>query len=892
MALLTSAVCPALGWAEPLALVTNWCCASGSVSAIAGTSVQGPPIETGHHPTDIVMGRDGAAYIAHGDFAGGAGNGVSVISLPAMAVYREITVSPLTANGLALSPDQRHLYVTHATSSKTVTVIDTATFTPVASIALEHHGHRIAISPDGARAVVTSLGENSVAFIDLQFHTLIETVPINLMAESVAIAPDGRRVYVTNGTWKSLTVLDMATRSIAETIGLPATPHTIVISPTGGRAYLTNPDVDSVAVLDLATGFVSTVSVGDQPRGIALTSDGTRAYVVNFFSNSVSVLDTTSNAVVATVEHVGSQPTSIAIMSGPAPPALPVLFIPGILGDSSTWKDLGRVLEHAGWQLGGCPAFDQTLGTMVSVPTCTDGSGPGTSGPLRPGDFYRMQFSDNQQLTFLEQGQELDSVISAILAATNAPKVVLVAHSMGGLAARSYLQRTRHHDHRVSELITIGTPHLGAEVAHACRNAPTLECSAIGFFLGLDWFSVAVRELDPSYLDSQLWVLNELDGAPLPADVAYTSLRGVGTLLLADPALGDGDGVVTETSQDLQQVPGAPGLAQRMLALMGVPRLTSRSLQIRDGPCDKLFSLLNPTEVRQTHTCETQDLLVVREVLHRVERPVIALAAPNGGETWTIGSVQVIGWTFSGGPGEVRIELSRDGGTSWESVIATTADDGSHAWTVEGPTTTRARVRISRRTDPTVVAVSDGEFTIGPAPPQVLVGAGPATLWLGGATSQDAALKVDLKVILKHGGQGVAVARVALGKAKRRAPGSPTFDGARLVSVPMDLLAAPRVEPGDNLIVVLKARVSCSGSGGAAGTLRLWHDGAAVDAGAGRAPGARVQLAWGDVMPTYFFRGGGRLMLEAGSSVASIDAPVSGPCGAFVQIAKWRGTVR
>jgi hypothetical protein len=188
--------------------------------------------------------------------------------------------------------------------------------------------------------------------------------------------------------------------------------------------------------------------------------------------------------------------------------------------------------------------------------------------------------------------------------------------------------------------------------------------------------------------------------------------------------------------------------------------------------------------------------------------------------------------------------------------------------------------------DPSPVSRS---FTV--SGPPVLEDAGPATLWLGGATPQDATLKVDLKVILKHKGQETAVAKVALGKAKGLSPGSPDFGGATLVSAPMTLVAAPPVEPGDKLIVVVKARVSCSGSGGAAGTVRLWHDGAPVDAGPGRAPGARIPLAWGDVAPTYFLRSGGQLSPQAGSAAASLDAPVSGPCGAFVPIAKWKGTV-
>lgn len=53
--------------------------------------------------------------------------------------------------------------------------------------------------------------------------------------------------------------------------------------------------------------------------------------------------------------------------------------------------------------------------------------------------------------------------IEEIRAATGADKLVILAHSMGGLAARAYLRKhgTRH----VAKLITLGTPHQGTEMA-------------------------------------------------------------------------------------------------------------------------------------------------------------------------------------------------------------------------------------------------------------------------------------------------------------------------------------------------------------------------------------------------------------------------------------------
>jgi triacylglycerol esterase/lipase EstA (alpha/beta hydrolase family) len=53
--------------------------------------------------------------------------------------------------------------------------------------------------------------------------------------------------------------------------------------------------------------------------------------------------------------------------------------------------------------------------------------------------------------------------IKNICAATGAGQVVIVAHSMGGLAARAYLRK--HGAGRVAKLITLGTPHHGTKIA-------------------------------------------------------------------------------------------------------------------------------------------------------------------------------------------------------------------------------------------------------------------------------------------------------------------------------------------------------------------------------------------------------------------------------------------
>jgi len=65
--------------------------------------------------------------------------------------------------------------------------------------------------------------------------------------------------------------------------------------------------------------------------------------------------------------------------------------------------------------------------------------------------------------------------IEAVCTATGARRVILLAHSMGGLACRAYL--ARHGADRTAKLITLGSPHHGSEIARIGlgRNARQME---------------------------------------------------------------------------------------------------------------------------------------------------------------------------------------------------------------------------------------------------------------------------------------------------------------------------------------------------------------------------------------------------------------------------------
>src|SRR5256885_2255641 len=107
------------------------------------------------------------------------------------------------------------------------------------------------------RAYVTNIISNTVSVIDTATNTVVATIPVGLAPLGVAITPDGTRAYVANGS-NIVSVIDTATNTVVATIpvGVEAGPVGVAITPDGTRAYVANILSNTVSVIDTATNTV------------------------------------------------------------------------------------------------------------------------------------------------------------------------------------------------------------------------------------------------------------------------------------------------------------------------------------------------------------------------------------------------------------------------------------------------------------------------------------------------------------------------------------------------------------------------------------------------------------------------------------------------------------
>ena len=107
----------------------------------------------------------------------------------------------------------------------------------------------------------------------------------------------------------------------------------------------------------------------------------------------------------------------------------------------------------------------------------------------------------------------------------------------------------------------------------------------------------------------------------------------------------------------------------------------------------------------------------VSNVPFTLASPTVTVTSPNTNVNWVIGSSHNVTWTHNLGAAEsVRLEWSADGGTTWtplaNSVPNGTNTSGSFNWTVTGPVTNAARIRVVWTKDSAVQDMSDVNFRV------------------------------------------------------------------------------------------------------------------------------------------------------------------------------------
>jgi choice-of-anchor B domain-containing protein len=86
--------------------------------------------------------------------------------------------------------------------------------------------------------------------------------------------------------------------------------------------------------------------------------------------------------------------------------------------------------------------------------------------------------------------------------------------------------------------------------------------------------------------------------------------------------------------------------------------------------------------------------------------PSLLLRRPASDTLFRLGRNNTVQWTLRGATGGVAIDLSRDDGGTWTRVSEETANVGFYDWTGTGLVSSRAKIRVTSRTNPALTQTS------------------------------------------------------------------------------------------------------------------------------------------------------------------------------------------
>ena len=188
----------------------------------------------------------------------------------------------------------------------------------------------------------------------------------------------------------------------------------------------------------------------------------------------------------------------------------PIIFIHGLNSSSETWNTSTDYYDtQYGFTFGG--RFDFCLNADNNNTTTNKNFYP-TAGAdiaafesfVQDGDYFYVNFDVNpngsigtsvlsNQSAIAKQGAAVKVAVQRVMEVTGKNKVILVGHSMGGLASREYIQNSENwqtdNQHHVAKLLTVGTPHGGSNASD----------SGLGWFAGIQTRSEAIRDLKTTY---------------------------------------------------------------------------------------------------------------------------------------------------------------------------------------------------------------------------------------------------------------------------------------------------------------------------------------------------------------------------------------------------------
>jgi YVTN family beta-propeller protein len=256
----------------------------------------------------LVIPETGMAYVPiFGDGIHGRNpnpqHDLCVFDLHKRAHVATIDLRPYIApHTLKLGPDG-FIYIT-CENSAVVAVVDPKANKVVGAIESgSSNGHRLIISPDGARLYTENEEDATVSVIDLPERKLLGKVKTPRPLAGIAISPDGGTVVAVDDAQPTLFLIDTQAGRLREEIVLKDVPKAAQIAryaPDNSLLCVTSLNSDTISLIDPSFREQTAIKVGSQPMDMAFRGD--ELFVACQGDGSVHVIDIPARRVKASFQ--------------------------------------------------------------------------------------------------------------------------------------------------------------------------------------------------------------------------------------------------------------------------------------------------------------------------------------------------------------------------------------------------------------------------------------------------------------------------------------------------------------------------------------------------------------------------------------------------------------
>ena len=245
----------------------------------------------------LIIPESGLAYVPiFGDGIHGRNpnpqHHLCVFDLARRAHVGTIDLRPYIApHTLKLGPDGM-IYIT-CENSAVVAVIDPAANKVVDAIdSGSTNGHRLIISPDGARLYTENEEDATVSVIDLPARKLLGKIATPRPLAGIAISADGATVVAVDDAEPKLILIDTRAGRVRDEVVLAGVPKPAQIAryaPDNSLIGVTSLNSNTVSLVDPSFRSQTAIAVGSQPMDMAFRGD--ELFVACQGDGSVHVID-------------------------------------------------------------------------------------------------------------------------------------------------------------------------------------------------------------------------------------------------------------------------------------------------------------------------------------------------------------------------------------------------------------------------------------------------------------------------------------------------------------------------------------------------------------------------------------------------------------------------